>query len=113
MHEESQGSRNQTPNVYQDIHRCSRECKGLPSGVRPSGRTTWEPAVVGPQGSRKARRPPTSPQLTSQHHPGRAAHDPARFTNEKVRAYTGAGGRRFKTKAICSEARKRVEWKAK
>jgi len=67
---------------------------------------------VGPQGSRQARRPPTPPQSTSQVDPGRAARDPARCTNERVRAYTGAGDLRLQTTAIRSETRKRVRQQA-
>jgi len=86
---------------------------GRPSGVRPSGRTILERALVGPQGSRQARQPPTPPQSTSQVHPGRAVHDPARPTNERVRAYTSAGDLRLQTTAIHSETRKRMQQLAK
>jgi hypothetical protein len=90
MHEDSQGSRGQAPNPHQGIQRCSWERKCRSSGVRPSDRTIRNGALVGSQGSRYARRPPTPPQSTSQIHPGRADHDPAGCTNERVRAYTGA-----------------------
>jgi len=66
----------ETPNLYKDIRGSSREHTGRPSSLRPSGCTIWEWALVGSQRSRQARRPPTSPQSTSQVHPGRAAHNP-------------------------------------
>jgi len=109
MHEEGHGSRSYTPNSYQDIRRCSGERKGRPGGVRPSGRTLWERALVGPQRSRQVRRPPTPPQSTSQVHPGRAADDPTGRTNERVRAHTGAGNLRCQTAVIHSETSKRMQ----
>jgi len=86
---------------------------GLPCGVHPSGRTLWERALVRPQGSWQAGRPPTPPQWTCQVHPGHAANDPARRTNEGVRAYSSAGDLRLQTTAIPSETRKRMQQQAK
>jgi len=113
IREESRGSRGQSPIVYQDIPRCRWERTGCSSGVCPSGRNIWERALVRPQGSRQAAQPPTPPQSTSQVHPGRAAHDPARRTNERVRACTGAGDLRLRTTVIHSENRKRMQQQAK
>ena len=43
---------------------------------------------------------------------GRAADDPAGRTNERVRAYTGAGNPGLQTTAIHSETSKRMQYQA-
>jgi len=72
----------------------------------PSCGTVCERALVGTQRSRPARQPPTSPQLTSQIHPGRTAHDPTVCNDERLRAFPCAHNLRLQTTAICSEASK-------
>ena len=106
MHEESQGSRSETPNPYRDIQGSTIECKGRPSTLRPSGRTIWERALVAPQRSKQARQPPTSPQSTSQVGPGHAAHIAKGSINEGVRAHTRACDLRLQTTMSHSEAGK-------
>jgi len=49
MHEESQSSRSETLNPHKDIRGSTRERKGHPSSLRPSGRTVRERALVGSQ----------------------------------------------------------------
>jgi len=88
MHEESQGSRSETPNRQKDIRGSTRELMGRPGSLRLSLCTVWERALVGSERNRRARRPPTSLQWTSQIRAGRAAHDPEGGTNEGVRVHT-------------------------
>ena len=49
----------------------------------------------------------------TQGHPGIAAHDPTRRTNERVRADTSAADLTLQTTAIRSETRKRMQQQAK
>jgi len=108
-HEECQGTRSETPNPHKDMRGSTRKCKGHPSSLRPSSRAIWERALEGSQRNRQARRPPTSPQSTSQVRPGSAAQNPKGGINEGVRAHTRACDLRLLTTTSCSEASKRMQ----
>ena len=75
-HEESQGSRNKTPNLNNNIPANPRERKGGSSSLHPRGRTVWPRSMLGSQGNMQARLPPTTPESINLIHPGKAAHDP-------------------------------------
>jgi len=80
--------------------------------MRPGCHTMWERALVGSQRSRQARRPPTSPQSTSQIYLGRATNDPMGSINKRLRAYVRAHNPRTQTTALRSEASNRVQQQA-
>jgi len=86
MNQETQGSRGNTQNHYQDIRHCPREYNSCPSGMSPSSCTRWEWSLVVSQRSKQTRWFLTPPQLTSHIHPLRTAHNPMVCTYDKVRA---------------------------
>jgi len=63
---------------------------------------------VGSDGRQPTRRPPTSPESTSQVNPGRAADNPEKCTHDRLRAHTCGSGPRRQTTTVRGKTSKCV-----
>ena len=59
VHEDGQGSRSPTAHIHQDARHRPSAGKSRPNSLRPSRRTIWNRALVGPESNRQTKRSPS------------------------------------------------------
>jgi len=108
IHGQGGSRRNTTLVSHSNVWSCTSMCESKTKSLHPGRHAGWKHALVGSEGRLPARRPPASPDLTSQVNPGGAADDPARCAHVRLRAHTCGSGPGRQTTTIHSIASLRV-----
>ena len=87
---------------------CSASSKRPDSSLHQGRRAVWKHALVRSEVRQPAKRPPATPQSTSQVNPGGTADNSERHANERLRVHACSGGPRRHSRTVCIKVSMRV-----